>query len=467
MYLCQIRKWYNTPDTCLKYEIRDPIHDFIRFSDDEIQIINSESFQRLRRIKQLAFTYLVYPGALHTRYEHSLGTCHLAHRIAERLDLNQMDKKAIRMAALLHDIGHLPFSHVGEEMMALFSKGESKSKGHEDISLAMIEGTDRIATILDGGNGPGVENVIEILKPKINASGSLKLASSIISGQIDVDKMDYLLRDCHYTGVKYGIYDLDRLINTVCKAEKESRMAFEEGAVPALEQMILARYFMREQVYLHKTRIIADAMAIRAVELAVKDKAIDANIFDFNTITSNLDKYLLFDDESLIQSFLQCTCPDTKELIQGLRNRRLLRSVVRLRIDKESIPEQDLRMIISDMSKDHEKLHKIEEEFAQRLRLSPNQTIMNIQSIKAPTVPAPGGTTRMTDVEDVLIKDEGGSIKPMSQFVNVLRTQNDEGDRKEMLYILAPVEKWSNMEIRKEIKDRSKEAILEILKGEI
>jgi hypothetical protein len=378
--------------------------------------------------------------------------------------MSPKEEERIRLAALLHDIGHLPFSHVGEEIMEIVTPEESNKKSHEAISVALIRGVDAISGVLDSPSGPGVEEVVALLEPRrglIDAEES-SFGASIISGQLDVDKMDYLLRDCHYTGVKYGIFDLDRLVNTVCKADRERRIAFEEGAALAIEQMILARFFMQEQVYLHKTRVLADAMAIRAATLAMECEPVAQRRFSFDEIMMNLDGYLSFDDESLTRSIVESTCADARDLMLGLRNRRLLHSVVKLTLDKEQMPSEDLRIGISGMSKSHQELRRVESEFAQELGFPPQRTIVNIQSMKAPTVPAPGGTI---DVDDVLIKDEDGNIRPMSQFVRILRTQNEGSKRKEILYVHAPADNWEDRDHRKEIMKKSRETIIRILEG--
>jgi hypothetical protein len=146
--------------------------------------------------------------------------------------------------------------------------------------------------------------------------------------------------------------------------------------------------------------------------------------------------------------------------MQGLRNRSLLHSVVRLPLDEQQIPDHDLRIRISELSDSHKELKRAEVELSKELGFPPERTIVNIQSMKAPTVPAPGGSI---DVDDVLIVDENGDTRPMSQFVSILRTQNEASIRKETLYVHAPVDNWEDEDNRKKVMLRSKEAILRIM----
>ena len=195
-----------------------------------MRIVDTRAFQRLRRIRQLAMADLVYPGALHTRFEHSLGVLHVTQLIlrsienSERVSDNN-DVRVIRLAALLHDVGHGPFSHVSEELLDRhYNRSQGvvppKERIHEKLTLDVIRWSD-IAGCLDSGQ---MEKVIEI----IGSSGLDDYRRHIISSSIDADKMDYLLRDSYYTGVKYGTFDLDKVIE-------------ELGIYRSLEETAVAR----------------------------------------------------------------------------------------------------------------------------------------------------------------------------------------------------------------------------------
>jgi len=176
--------------------IRDPIHGSISLSDHELAILDTPEFQRLRRVKQLGFSYLVYPSATHTRFEHCLGALFVAHRLGKSLDLSTDSVNKIRLAALLHDVGHGPFSHVSEDSL----QGIVDVK-HEEYSEKIIKNSAISEIIEDAGFSPN--EIADISRGKIPPLGDM------VSSQIDVDRMDYLVRDAYYTGASYGVIDLD------------------------------------------------------------------------------------------------------------------------------------------------------------------------------------------------------------------------------------------------------------------
>ncbi|MEE9593907.1 MAG: HD domain-containing protein, partial [Candidatus Hydrothermarchaeales archaeon] len=172
--------------------IRDPIHGDIFLTEPETKIVDSLEFQRLRRIKQLGMAYLVYPSANHTRFEHSLGAMHVASRVANTLQLSKDDSIKLRIAALLHDVGHGPLSHTSEELLERYM-GQS----HEEITMELINNSDVSSILIDEGLNP--EEVSSLILGKGGRLGSL------ISSELDVDRMDFLVRDAHHTGVAYGV----------------------------------------------------------------------------------------------------------------------------------------------------------------------------------------------------------------------------------------------------------------------
>ncbi len=237
---------------------RDPIHGFIRADALETALINTPAVQRLRWIKQLGMTYLVFPGAEHSRFSHVLGAMHLAGRVYDALaarpdspldpDPRAPERRLVRAAGLLHDIGHAPFSHSAEDLFDAPIDHEAMTGRLLGVP-AMAELFQRygeglspqdVARLLEGGNGP-----IE------------RLLSQIISGELDVDKMDYLLRDSRNCGVAYGSYDLERLLDTIVALRNEATgdwgIGVEEGGVHALEALVMARYYMFTQVYFNVT----------------------------------------------------------------------------------------------------------------------------------------------------------------------------------------------------------------------
>lgn len=269
--------------TTATFELRCPVHGFIPFSDWEREIINHSTFQRLRRIRQLAWTDYVYPGAMHTRFEHSLGVMHIASQLFDVIarrsrhllvgDLAyteeelKRDRQIVRLTALLHDTGHSPFSHAGEDVFPLEPKGKKHYK-HEAYSAAAIRHTLKDVIELHPGNEFGIkaEDIAALLEGSSGA-GKRTYWRELIDSQMDADRMDYLLRDSLHTGVDYGKYDWRRLLNTVQFIAMPSeggevgrglRIGVAEGGVHAAEALVLARYYMFTQVYFHKTRVAYD-----------------------------------------------------------------------------------------------------------------------------------------------------------------------------------------------------------------
>ena len=235
--------------------IRDPIHGDIFLTEAELRVVDTPEFQRLRRIKQLGMTYLVYPSANHTRFEHSLGALHLAGRLALRLGLDEEEAVLVRMASLLHDLGHGPLSHTSEELLARYL-----NTSHESISAETIKSSSIAEVLTDSGLDP--EQIVEII------SGDAGYLSRMVSGEFDIDRMDYLVRDAHHTGVGYGIIDLDRLINTI--EIRDNLLVVNERGLRAVEGLLVARFLMIPTVYLHHASRIADAMFLKATEVAIE-----------------------------------------------------------------------------------------------------------------------------------------------------------------------------------------------------
>jgi HD superfamily phosphohydrolase len=264
------------------HEIRDPIHNFVRIETEERKILDSRPFQRLRHIHQLAMTFLVYPGATHRRFEHSLGVMELAGRVfdivtqethlhsdeaREVVPRNKLDywRQVIRMAALCHDIGHLPFSHAAEK--ELLPKGWD----HERLTDELIRGEEMSS--LWKGLKIDPEDVAKLalgpkkFGPKKHRQATFSpwesiLAEIIVGDAFGVDRMDYLLRDAYHAGVAYGRFDHFRLIDTLRilphAQTSEPTLGIEAGGLHSAEALLLARYFMYTQLYFHPVWRIYD-----------------------------------------------------------------------------------------------------------------------------------------------------------------------------------------------------------------
>jgi HD superfamily phosphohydrolase len=313
-------------------KFRDPVHNFIRFDGEEVKLINLPILQRLRGIRQLAMASLVYPGAVHTRFEHSLGVTHVAGQMADNLHLDSDEKQIVRLAALLHDIGHGPFSHISEYALDRFGdrralpKELREEKIHEIVTGHLIRndagllgrlGSDRcneIATLLSHGFGDPV-------------------LRSIVSGPLDSDKQDYLLRDSHYAGVTYGVFDIHQLQRSlICDSSGGAKeLMIRSDGVHAIEQFVLAKYYLTTMVYRHKLRSVTDQMIVRAIILGIEadeNKELEG-LYRFEETGQYYGKYLKWNDARFLSRFGESGPKGAKctELLQRLITRNLLKRV--------------------------------------------------------------------------------------------------------------------------------------------
>jgi HD superfamily phosphohydrolase len=248
---------------------RDPVHNIIRLRTDTdegqlmVRLIDSFEFQRLRRIKQLGLALYTYQGAEHSRFAHSLGVLHLMTRVLDRLGetyrISDEDRAAALAAALLHDIGHGSFSHVTEKVLGFHHESWT-------IEAVLSAGTEVGAVLRD--HAPGLpRRVADIVSGKFRPA----FIAQLVSSQLDVDRMDYLLRDSLMTGAKYGIYDLEWVINALAVDEEADRIYVSARGIYAVEEYLQARYYMFRQVYYHRTLRAAEAvlrsLLRRALEL--------------------------------------------------------------------------------------------------------------------------------------------------------------------------------------------------------
>ena len=309
--------------------IRDSLYGNIEVDGIFLELMETPEIQRLHGIKQLGLTYLVYPGANHTRLEHSLGTSYIARKMAKALGIDAMQAG---VAALLHDIGHGPFSHTLEYLMH-----ERIGKDHMDITREMILGKTLLSdceyetTIKEILSKYGMD--ARKIADAIAGKGEI---SKIIHGTLDADQIDYLMRDAYYTGVAYGVIDSDRIIQTMKLYNKD--IVFERKGVTALESMLVARSLMYSSVYLHKTVRIAELMLVKAVERALS--------FDFS----------LMNDAELIEN-LKRMGGYQEDIITRIKYRRLFKKVIAKSFsqlnerEREQISQIDSREIEEKISK--------------------------------------------------------------------------------------------------------------------
>jgi uncharacterized protein len=298
--------------------INDPVHGFITIDDELIfTIIAHPYFQRLRRIHQMAMAHLVYPGAVHTRLHHALGAYHLMSNALYELKskgalITEQEEQAAKIAILLHDAGHGPFSHALENVLI-------EDMHHEEISLLIMKDLNQQ---LDGR----LQMALDIFTnnyPK-------KFLYQLISGQLDVDRMDYLARDSFFSGVSEGVIGYDRIIKML--VEHNGELMVEEKGIYSIEKFIVARRLMYWQVYLHKTVLCAEQMLKRIIKRAKHIKAktnLPLNKFINEPInTVSLQEFCNLDDYDVLSAIKEWAMHEDAVLsflCKGITNRDLLK----------------------------------------------------------------------------------------------------------------------------------------------
>ena len=312
----------------LRKIINDPVYGFITIDHPLLfDIISHPYYQRLRRIHQMAFASMVYPGAVHTRLHHSLGAYHLMCSALTELknkgvDISEEDELGAKIAILLHDIGHGPYSHALERKLL-------KGVHHEKISLLMME-------LLNEQFGGKLKTAIQILR----GTHPKKFLHQLVSGQLDVDRMDYLSRDAFFTGVSEGVIGYDRILKMLMVHNGE--LVVEEKAIYSVEKFIVARRLMYWQVYLHKTVVAAEKMLVKTIDRANElinngiDVPVPSPVLDFflkkyqppENFIKHLEKFCSLDDSDImcaLKSWSTHFDPVLSRLSKGLVDRKLLK----------------------------------------------------------------------------------------------------------------------------------------------
>ncbi len=301
---------------------RDPIHGFIGVHEHELKIIEDPIFQRLRRIKQLSFGYYVYHGADHSRFGHSLGAMHLAERALQSIEDNtkkygkplkfsKEDRFAVRLAALLHDVGHKPFSHALDQTFC---------ENHEKYSSLLVE--EWFAPLIEAA-GVNSELVAALIEGK--ADPTRNYLTYLIDGEMDVDRLDFVARDSYYAGVKYGAYDLERLLETLF-VDNNKLAVLTDGSYAAT-QLIFARYFMYEQVYLHRTKRAFEGMANLLASHLLKDKKIYYPKVKDLRKKKRIEEFVAYDDAWFLRGMFQSRSPDYRRLAKDLAGRHHFKEI--------------------------------------------------------------------------------------------------------------------------------------------
>ena len=352
--------------------IKDSVHDHIEVGGVAEALLDTPAVQRLRHIKQLGTVQLVYPSANHTRFEHSLGVYHLANRALDHLGVDGVDAERVRAAALCHDVGHGPFSHNIESLTH-----RETGKYHDDVDELLSTG--RVGAALRDHD----------LDPKRVAglvAGEGKYGQ-LVSGELDVDRMDYLVRDAHHTGVPYGTIDHERLVRELAFVDGELVLA--EGNVQTAESLLVARALMNPVVYQHHVARISKAMLRQASERLLARPEMDA------------ESLRRMDDHDLLVALREC--PATGEFARRYDERDLFKRAVWA--ERDDVPDHVLDADADDR-------HAVEARVAEACGLEEDEVVVDVPSEPSMTE----STTR------VMVGGEMRSLGRQSPLVQALRT---------------------------------------------
>ena len=399
-------------------EIQDPVYGYIYITEAEKEIIDSFPVQRLHRLRQLAGAEYVYPAANHTRFEHSLGVMYLAglacenSNLAEHLTRDEI--QTIRLAALLHDVGHGPFSHVYEHLLVKLNKT------HEDLTRWLIEKSELKDKLQKIGQNPSTIGKLAV--GKLESKG-MSFVDQIIQSAMDVDKLDFVVRDTYHTGAKYGYVDVLRLIHAFDVSE--GNLAVDLGALSALESLILARIESFKSIYFHRVSRAAQIMIATAMDNA-KD---ELGLADFKTP----EEYLALNDYTA-WTMLK-TCEKSRRTIEDLERRHLLKCAY-----EQTFYVKD--KTVSSIFSVEEIRNQIRDKIAERAQVPSNAVVIDVPNV--PSVPYHHSIlmqpmeipvfhkTREGEKVPQRLSDISGVFDVLKGFINILRVYADERDREKV-----------------------------------
>ncbi len=393
-------------------DIIDPIHDFIRIHDHELAIIDNPIFQRLRRIRQLSGAHLTYPSAQHTRFEHSLGVLHIASQAGQALKekgiLKQDQIEILRLAGLLHDIGHGPFSHLFEEII------QQKKISHEDFGKNII----LKSTIGDTLSKNGFDK--KTISKIAFGDSKYQYMNEIVSGALSADMMDYLLRDGYFTGAEHAKIDHKRLTQSLDVHKK--KLALERSALYSFESMMHSRYQMFKAVYFHKTVRSAEVMLLEALRLS--DDEFGFTSFNIDEYTKLTDEYVL----SMLLSSKSQKLQRARKFAEDYQNRKLLKCVYERILTSKTLLEKtrtnEIRLSLSKKSKVDENEIFVDSSVTPSIPLSPSKK--ESKQIILTTNQHGRGQAQELPISEIPV------VSAISGFMNILRVYTPQKNRKKV-----------------------------------
>ena len=394
-------------------EVKDPVHGYVYITEAEKQLIDSYPVQRLHRLRQLAGSEFVYSGANHTRFEHSIGVMYLAGKLTENQNLSQLlsddEVQIVRMAALLHDVGHGPFSHVFEHLLVKFL-----NKTHEDMTRWIIQKSELRDIISGLGYDP--DAIGKLAVGELRRRGKAFL-DQIIQSTVDVDKLDFVVRDTYHTGAEYGYVDIFRLIHMLDVLGEN--LAVDVGALSALESFVLARLESFRSIYFHRVGRAAQIMLATAMEKA-KD---ELGLVDFDSP----EDYLALNDYTVWTMLKECK--KSRGIIEKLERRRLLKCAY----DRTFHVRE--KMVPSIFSVD-EVRDQMRNKIASEAGVEPQAIVLDVPTV--PSVPYHHSDllepmeipvfqkTRKGEKTPLRLSDISPVFDVLKGFINILRVYTDE-----------------------------------------
>jgi HD superfamily phosphohydrolase len=360
----------------LRVAVRDPIHGSIPLDDWAVPLVDSQVMQRLRRVQQLGTAHLVYPGAHHKRFEHSLGAHHLAGRLAFGLGLDDAATRTVKAACLLHDVGHGPFSHAFEELV------REEGRRHEETSQDLIRWS--LGDLLRQG---GLDPVA--VAEAVGGKGPL---APVVSGSLDADRMDYLLRDAHYTGMRSNV-DVDRLVEVVAR-DPEHGIVLDESGTIAAEALLTMRFLMYPAVYLHHTVRASESLLLAAIR---------AHIADGHATLKGLERET---DDGLLHR-LREGGGVAEELVARLDERRLYKRAREGRPDEAGLP------LVKGIQDHAAKRNQLQAEVADAAGVPHHHVLIDVP--RPPKFREAGLRVRFKD----------GALKPLADASRLVRVMQD------------------------------------------
>ena len=397
-------------------EIKDPVHGYVYITEAEKELIDSYPMQRMRRLRQLAGSEYVYPGANHTRFEHCIGVMYLAGKVVENPRVSRMvtdeEIDMIRIAGLMHDVGHGPFSHVFEQLLI-----KDLEKTHEDITSWIIKKSELGDRIAKMGYKP--EELSKLAVGKLHNPGKAFL-DQIISSAVDVDKQDFIVRDTFHTGAEYGFIDVFRLIHALDVLGED--LAVEFGALSALEAFMIARIESFKSIYFHRVGRAAQIMLAMAMEKADEELGLTA----FKTPS----EYLSMDDYTVWTALKNCE--GSKKIIDDLEQRRLLKCVYERTFYEKGA-------MVSNIFGREAYRRQMQSEIAKEAGLEPEAVVIDVPTV--PSVPYHNAVLMESMEIPVFSRSQAGNKTPyrlsniskiienLKGFINILRVYTRAADR--------------------------------------